>query len=77
MSHHDLCTTCAKVCTDHTPAGFPAPGEVAESITRENPSWIKTHRLIAEAIAERDRLWCEKVEPLCAKAAANAVETLG
>ncbi len=57
MSHHDTCGACARVSTAYTPAGFPQPGEVAESITRTNPSHAKLHRLIAEAVAERDHLW--------------------
>lgn len=56
-THHDLCGSCAKISTEHSPEGFPLPGEVAEGITKDNPSWQKTHRLIAEAIAERDRRW--------------------
>ncbi len=76
-THHDLCTTCAKIPTEHTPKGFPLPGDIAELHTQEGEmSYIKLHRVIAQEIAERDRLWCEKYEELCAQAVENALSML-
>jgi hypothetical protein len=58
-----MCGVCCKISTAHSPEEFPLPGDVAEGITRHgNLSWIDVHKLIAEAIVERDRLWCEKTE---------------
>lgn len=45
-----------------TPEGFPLPGEIAEDICRTDLKPHNLHRRIAEAIAERDRLWRERFE---------------
>jgi len=59
-THHELCGACSSISTEHTPRGFLLPGDIAEEICRDNPDWVTTHRRIALAIAERDRLWKER-----------------
>ena len=60
FDHHDWCPECCHVSKDNTPEDFPLPGEIAEEICVETLKPHKLHRAIAEAIAERDRLWAER-----------------
>ena len=60
-THHDMCGACTNVSLEHTPEGFPQPGEIAEKILSKNPDWSKLHNMIAVAISRRDRLWSERI----------------
>ena len=62
VTHHDLCGACSDISIKNTPPGFPLPGDVAEKICGDNPPWALTHRRIALAISERDRMWKEKIK---------------
>ena len=61
-THHDLCGACTNVSLEHTPDGFPQPGEIAERILSKNPDWSKLHNMIAVAISRRDKMWSEHIK---------------